>query len=242
MSAFTVYPAIDLRAGEVVRLKQGRPDRQANYSSNPAGIARKWARGGAKRLHVVNLDGAFEEDSNQNQAALRAILKVRRSDVKVQFGGGMRSMAGVEQALDAGVWRVILGTAAIQSMDFAVGAIERFGADRLAFALDAADGELMTRGWQEGSGLDVVDFARALAEAGAKTLIYTNIRKDGMQTGVDWQFSASIAAETGLEVIASGGVATLQDVLDVKSAGLHGVIIGRALYEKSFTLEEALKC
>ncbi len=242
MSEFTIYPAIDLRAGEVVRLKQGRPDQQSNYSSDPAMIAQTWQNAGAGWLHVVNLDGAFEEDSNKNQSALRAILKLSGSDMKVQFGGGMRNLASVAQALDAGVSRVILGTAAIQSPEFAAEALERFSAQSLAFALDAADGELMTRGWQEGSGLDVMDFARTLAEAGARTLIYTNIRKDGMQTGVDWQLTSKIAAGTGLEVIASGGVATLQDVRDVKVAGLKGVIIGRALYEKNFTLEEALEC
>lgn len=241
MTEFTIYPAIDLRGGEVVRLMQGRPDQLTNYDNDPAKIALKWIQARAAWLHVVNLDGAFEEDVNKNQQALRAILDVC-DGVKAQFGGGMRGMESIQQALEAGVSRVILGTAAIQSMEFAKDAIAQFGADRLAFALDAADGELMTRGWQEGSGVDVMDFARSLAEAGAKTLIYTNIRKDGMQTGVDWQLTAEIAAETGLEVVASGGVAALKDVQDVKAAGLDGVIIGRALYEQNFTLEEALAC
>jgi phosphoribosylformimino-5-aminoimidazole carboxamide ribotide isomerase len=241
MNEFTIYPAIDLRGGEVVRLKQGRPDQQSNYSSEPAKIALAWMEAGAGWLHVVNLDGAFEENSNKNQTALGAILKACE-EVKVQFGGGMRSLESVQQALDMGVRRAILGTAAIQSTEFAAEALERFGADRLAFALDAANGELMTRGWQEGSGVDVMAFANSLAQAGARTLIYTNIHKDGMQSGVDWQLTAQIAAETGLEVFASGGVATLQDIRDVKAAGLNGVIIGRALYEKNFTLEEALGC
>jgi phosphoribosylformimino-5-aminoimidazole carboxamide ribotide isomerase len=244
MNDFTIYPAIDLRGGEVVRLKQGRPDQQSNYSSDPARIAQTWIDSGAGWLHVVNLDGAFEENSNKNQAALGEILKVcgTAGAVNVQCGGGMRSLESVQQALDVGVRRVILGTAAIQSTEFAAQALERFGADCLAFALDAANGELMTRGWQEGSGVDVMAFAKSLAQAGAQTLIYTNIHKDGMQTGVDWQLTAQIATETGLEVIASGGVAAIRDVRDVKAAGLNGVIIGRALYEKNFTLEEALGC
>lgn len=242
MNDFTIYPAIDLRAGVVVRLKQGQPDQQSRYSSDPANIAQAWRDAGAGWLHVVNLDGAFEQDSNKNQSALKAILEVCGDALKVQFGGGMRNMDSMQQALDAGVTRVILGTAAIQSLEFARSAIEQFGAQRVAFALDAANGELMTRGWQESSGVDVMAFAQALAKAGAVTLIYTNIHKDGMQTGVDWQYTAQIAEQTGLEVIASGGVAALEDVRNVKAAGLDGVIIGRALYEKNFTLQEALQC
>jgi phosphoribosylformimino-5-aminoimidazole carboxamide ribotide isomerase len=242
MREFVIYPAIDLRSGQVVRLKQGQPDQQSQYSSNPTEIAQGWLNAGAQWLHVVNLDGAFEEDANKNQAALRSILGVCGDRAKVQFGGGIRSLESIAQALEWGVARAILGTAAIQSLAFTQATLERFGAERLAFALDAADGELMTRGWQEKSGVGLLSFAQSLAEAGAGTLIYTNIHKDGMQTGVDWQVTAQLAGDTGLEVIASGGVATLEDIKNVKAAGIHGVIIGRALYEKNFTLQEALQC
>ncbi|MBL7161015.1 MAG: 1-(5-phosphoribosyl)-5-[(5-phosphoribosylamino)methylideneamino]imidazole-4-carboxamide isomerase [Anaerolineales bacterium] len=242
MNEFTIYPAIDLRAGEVVRLKQGRAEEQSTYSNQPGNIAQLWQDAGAQWLHVINLDGAFGENTTKNQAALRSILEVCAGYPKVQFGGGMRDMDSIEQALALGIARVILGTAAIQSPGFARSAIEEFGAGRIAFALDAANGELMTRGWQEKSGVNLLAFAQSLADSGAATLIYTDIQKDGMETGVDWEIAAQLALKTGLETIASGGVAALEDVENTKAAGLDGVIIGRALYEKNFTLEEALRC
>lgn len=242
MNKFTIYPAIDLRAGKVVRLMQGDPDRQTTYGDDPAKIAQVWANAGASWLHVVNLDGAFNEDSAPNLAALELILQVCGKRVKIQYGGGMRSLDGIEKILSSGVSRVVIGTAALENPDFSEKVLGAFGLQRIAFALDAFNGELMTRGWRQGSGLSMMDFAQTLADNGARTLIYTNIHKDGMQTGVDWEIARQLAENTGLEVIASGGVVKLEDVRDVRASQLGGVIVGRALYENNFTLQEALEC
>ncbi len=242
MSKFSIYPAIDLREGKVVRLKKGDPTKQTIYSADPAEIAQSWRDDGAIWMHVVNLDGAFEQDSTPNLQALNAILRACQGQTKVQFGGGMREIGSIEAILGLGVARVIIGTAALEKPSFPNEALDRFGARKIAFALDAFNGELMTRGWQEGSGISLADFAHKLADLNAQTFIYTNIHKDGMETGVDWEIARSLAKQTGLEVIASGGVANIQDVRNVKDAGLDGVIIGRALYENNFTLQEALGC
>lgn len=242
MSEFTIYPAIDLRDGKVVRLKQGDPRQQTTYSDDPAKIAQAWLEAGAKWLHVVNLDGAFNEDSAPNLRALQSILEVSQGKMNVQFGGGMRTPENIESILSLGVSRVVVGTAALEKPELSQELIKIVGGQKIAFALDAFNGELMTRGWQQGSGFTIMEFAKILQNAGAQTLIYTNIHKDGMETGVDWEIAKQIAFLTDLEVIASGGVVGLQDVRDVKAADLDGVIIGRALYENNFTLEEALEC
>lgn len=242
MSEFVLFPAIDLRAGEVVRLKQGRKDQQTTYEGDPAQVARKWRNEGATWLHVVNLDGAFGEDSQTNFTALGRILDACKNQVKIQYGGGMRTLEAVAQALDLGLSRVVLGTMALENPTFGQDAIKNFGTDNIAFALDAFKGELMSRGWQENTGLSLLSYAQSLVRIGASTLIYTNIQKDGMQTGVDWEKAKQLAEGTELQVIASGGVGSLEDIKSVKSAGLDGVIVGRALYEKKFGFQEALTC
>jgi len=242
MSEFLLFPAIDLRAGEVVRLKQGRKDQQTTYESDPAQVAQRWRNEGATWLHVINLDGAFGEEVQTNLVALERILDACENQVKVQYGGGIRTLEGVAQALDLGLTRVVLGTMALENPTFGQDAIKTFGADKIAFALDAFNGELMSRGWQENTGLSLISYAHALMRIGASTLIYTNIQKDGMQTGVDWEKAKQLADGTELKVIASGGVGTLEDIKRVKSAGLNGVIVGRALYEKKFSFQEALTC
>jgi len=242
MSEFLLLPAIDLRAGEVVRLKQGRKDQQTFYESDPAQVASRWKNEGARWLHVVNLDGAFGEDAQPNFAALVQILDTCKDYVKIQYGGGIRTLEAVARALDLGLTRVVLGTMALENPTFREDAIRTFGSDKIAFALDAIKGELMSRGWQKNTGLSLMSYAHSLVDIGASTLIYTNIQKDGMQTGVDWEKAKELAEETKLKVIASGGVGSLEDIKRVKSAGLDGVIVGRALYEKKFGFQEALAC
>jgi len=242
MSNFIIYPAIDLRHGQVVRLRQGKPDEQTIFSSDPGKIAANWIDAGASWIHVINLDGAFGEDTSVNQRALRAILAVCGEQVSVQFGGGLRTLSAIEGALSDGVERVILGTSAIEQLSFAQSALHQFGPERVAFGLDAMRGELMTHGWQSGSQKSSLTYANTLAEIGAQIMIYTDISKDGMGVGIDWKGAQAITKISGLQVIASGGVAALDDVLDVKAAGLDGVILGRALYEKDFSLQEALAC
>jgi phosphoribosylformimino-5-aminoimidazole carboxamide ribotide isomerase len=239
MSDFIVYPAVDLRFGKVVRLRQGRGDQQTVYSNDPAAVALDWINQGAPWLHVVNLNGAFGESTRENEAAIQQIVSAGKGRVKVQLGGGIRTAAQIETALATGVSRVILGTVIIEEPDFGVNMLRRFGGDRIVLGFDAVKQELMTHGWQAPTGVLMTDVANRFADAGAETLIYTNIQKDGMQTGVDWENAQQLAVQTGLAVIASGGTASLEDITRVKDAGLHGVIVGRALYEGSFTLKEA---
>lgn len=240
MSEFIVYPAIDLRNGKVVRLRQGKADQQTIYGDDPGAVALDWIEQGAEWLHVVNLNGAFREDTRKNEVAIEKIVAAGKGKVKVQLGGGFRTPAQIRSALSLGVTRVILGTAVIENPDFGEEVLSLFGGDQIAFGLDALGQELMTRGWQSRSGLSLQSMAERLAAAGARTLIYTNINNDGMQTGVDLRTTKRLSDKTGLEVIASGGVATLDDIATVRKAGLAGVIVGRALYEGIFRLREAL--
>ncbi len=239
MEAFTVYPAIDLRGGKVVRLQEGDPRRQTVYSDDPAEVAARWLAAGATWLHVVDLDAAFGEDAGPNRRALQAILQ---HGGRVQFGGGLRTAQAVAELLDLGVSRVVLGTAAVDDPDLVARALARFGPDAVAVAIDARDGRVRTRGWQAGSGLDAVALACRLAALGLRTAVHTDIARDGLGAGVNVAASRALAEASGLAVIASGGVASLADVIAARAAGLSGVIIGRALYEGQVDLKEALRC
>ncbi|MEE4195198.1 MAG: 1-(5-phosphoribosyl)-5-[(5-phosphoribosylamino)methylideneamino]imidazole-4-carboxamide isomerase [Anaerolineae bacterium] len=240
MGNFTIYPAIDLRFGQVVRLMQGKADQQTTYFEYPLMAAEEWHNQGADWLHVVNLNGAFGENTSENEAAIQQITNKYHQALQIQLGGGLRTIEQIEKAFQMGVSRVVLGTAVIENPEFGVDVLAQFGGEKVAFGFDAIDGELMVRGWESGSGLSMFDLARTLVDAGGKTVIYTNIQKDGMQTGVDWQNAKQLSDQTNMEVIASGGVGTLEDIANVKQVGLSGVIIGRAIYEGNFTLKEAL--
>jgi phosphoribosylformimino-5-aminoimidazole carboxamide ribotide isomerase len=240
MKEFIVYPAIDLRDGKVVRLRQGMGDQQTIYGDAPDLVATDWIEQGADWLHVVNLNGAFGEEAELNEIAIRKIVKVGNLKAKIQLGGGLRTFEQISVAFDLGVSRIVLGTAVIENPAFGEEMLKQYGGDKIAFGFDALGQELMSRGWKSHSGLSMSVLAERLSKAGAKTLIYTNIKKDGMQTGVDWENTKQLAEETGLSVIASGGTSTLQDIVRVRNVGLAGVIVGRALYEGNFTLQEAL--
>jgi len=241
---FTVYPAIDLRGGQVVRLFQGDPDRQTTYGDDPGGVARRWFNAGAKWLHVVNLDGAFGEAGAENQAALGSIIKASGDypNVQVQFGGGLRALPDIESALSKGVQRVILGTMAVEDQSLALNLIDRFGPQRVCLGIDARQGRAHIHGWQEKSTWDPVELGKLFYQSGVKTCIFTNINRDGSGRGVDVPATQQFGRRTGLSVIASGGVAALEDVRRVRQAGMSGVIIGRALYEGTIDLKEALSC
>ena len=243
MDKFTVFPAIDLRQGRVVRLQQGDPARQTEYSDDPAAVARRWLEGGAEWLHLVNLDGAMDEPDSANQRATQAIfLEAQSFGRPIQFGGGLRTLEQVALVLAAGVERAILGTAAVENPEIVARAVQRFGMEHIAVSLDARQGIVQAHGWLKGSGKEMRAFGQELASLGLKTLIFTNVARDGTGAGVDIASSQALATATGLQVIASGGVNSLEEIRQVRLAGLSGVIIGRALYEGSFSLEEALKC
>jgi phosphoribosylformimino-5-aminoimidazole carboxamide ribotide isomerase len=237
MTQFTIYPAIDLRNGKVVRLSQGDPQRQTVYGDDPFEMARRWQSEGATWLHVVNLDGAFGESASVNEAAISEILK---AGLRVQYGGGMRDISRIQRALDAGVARVVIGTAAIEDPSLIDVAMRMFTAEKVAVGIDARAGKVKTRGWEQDSKLDAIELGRRIFAQGVHWCVFTDIERDGVSTGVNLPATARLAQETGLQVIASGGVASLRDVEAAAQAGLPGIIIGRALYEGAFTLPSAL--
>lgn len=239
MSAFMIYPAIDLRQGQVVRLQEGDPLRQTQYGTDPAGVAQRWLAAGAQWLHVVNLDGAFGEAGSENLQALQAILKVaQEKGARVQFGGGLRSLDAIQTAIESGVTRVVLGTAVVEQPELLRAALQRWGSDRVAAGLDARSGLVQVRGWQAGTPIPAIDLAQNLDEQGLRWLIFTDIARDGLQTGLNLEATVALAQKTRLQVIASGGVSGWDDIQAVKQASLAGVIVGRALYEGKFDPQE----
>jgi phosphoribosylformimino-5-aminoimidazole carboxamide ribotide isomerase len=231
-----VYPAIDIREGKVVRLFQGDPDQQTVHADDPLGVARQWRDAGAAWLHVVNLDGAFGEEST----TLALVRQMAELGIPIQFGGGLRSLDAMQQAIAAGVTRLVLGTIAVREPQTVAEAVTRFGAEAVAVALDAKEGKVATHGWQQTSDLTPVELGKRFAAMGVRYALYTDISRDGALTGVNVTATQELAEQTGLEVIASGGVATLDDVYAVRAAGLNGVVIGKALYNDTFTLQQAL--
>jgi phosphoribosylformimino-5-aminoimidazole carboxamide ribotide isomerase len=237
MVEFIVYPAIDMRGGKVVRLAQGDLARQTVYGDDPAAVAQRWLDEGAQWLHVVNLDGSFGEAGVANAAALERIVA---TGARVQLGGGLRTLADIERVLELGVARAIVGTAAIENPALVREAIERFGPRRVGGGIDARDGQVRVRGWLEDTGVDAIVLAGQLREAGITTIVFTDIARDGVGAGVNVDATAALAQTTGLQIIASGGVASAADVRRVRAAGLAGVIIGRALYEGQIALHEVI--
>ena len=240
--SFVVYPAIDLRAGKVVRLQEGDPARMTAYGDEPAEIARRWLSAGARWLHVVNLDGAFGEDDNANRTALQHILHAAKElDAFVQFGGGIRSLDAMEYVLNLGVRRVVLGTIAIEQPELITDALRKFGSERIAVGIDARDGLVRVRGWKDEGGISATELALQMRTLGLRTIIFTDISRDGLGSGLNILSTRELAESSGLDVVASGGVHTLDDVIAAREANLSGVIIGRALYEGTIDLRSALE-
>ncbi len=234
----TIYPAIDLRQGRCVRLRQGRPQEETVFGDDPLVVARRWADEGAEWLHVVNLDGAFGQKS-PNVRILGDI--VAAVDIPVQFGGGLRDITGIEEALSLGVQRIILGTVAVRHPALVACALERFGPQKVAVGIDAREGQVATNGWQNVSSVTALELALKMKELGLSRVVHTDIARDGMLCGVNVEASAELARRTGLMVIASGGISSLEDVRRVKEAHLEGVIIGQALYTGAVALPQAIK-
>jgi phosphoribosylformimino-5-aminoimidazole carboxamide ribotide isomerase len=229
---FIIFPAIDLRGGQVVRLREGNPRLQTSYSTDPAATARRWIEAGAAWLHVVNLDGAFGEPEAANERALRAILaEAAQMNVQVQFGGGLRSLESIAAAIDTGVARAILGTLAVENPSLLQKALSRWGNEKIGVSLDARNGRLRIRGWQDDTPLLAIDAAKQFHEQGLRWLVFTDISRDGLQSGLNLPATLDLAQASQLDVIASGGVSSLEDVGAAEAAGLSGVIIGKALYE-----------
>ncbi len=237
--SLTLYPAIDLKDGACVRLRRGAMDDATVYSDDPGAQAQAWQDGGCQWLHVVDLNGAFAGRS-VNTAAVSAILGVAR--VPVQLGGGIRDMAGVERWLRAGVRRVILGSAAVKTPELVHEACHAFPG-QVAVGIDARDGLVATEGWAETAAVSALDLALRFEDAGAAAVIYTDIGRDGMLSGLNLEQTFGLAARLRTPVIASGGVGSLADLQALRSAapaGIDGVIVGRALYDGRIELDAAL--
>jgi phosphoribosylformimino-5-aminoimidazole carboxamide ribotide isomerase len=234
---FTIYPAIDLRGGRVVRLKEGDPARMTVYSDDPVETVQRWLDEGAEWVHVVNLDGAFGVKDVENRVALERMLT---TGAKIQFGGGMRSLDGIERAIKLGVSRVVLGTIAVEHPEMVAAAVDNFGEEKVAVGIDARDGLVRIRGWRESSGVSATDLALQMRATGLRTVIFTDVARDGMNSGLNIQATRDLAQKGRLDVIASGGVRSLEDVKAAFEADLCGVIIGRALYDGTVSLREAI--
>ncbi len=240
-----VFPAIDLRRGRCVRLRQGRAKDETVYGDDPAAVARRWVAQGAEWLHVVNLDGAFGDSDKDARRPINlqrlAEIHAAAPGTPIQFGGGIRALADVETALDLGATRVVLGTVAIQDPEVVTEAISCFGAERIVVSIDARDGQVATHGWLQSSDTTAAALGRAMRSRGVIRAVYTDIARDGMLTGVNVEGAAALARESGLWVIASGGVASLEDLVRLQAAGgIEGVIIGQALYTGAVSLPEAI--
>jgi phosphoribosylformimino-5-aminoimidazole carboxamide ribotide isomerase len=235
-----IIPAIDLRDGCCVRLTQGRRASARVYDGNPVDIAKSYEAAGAQMLHVVDLDGAFSEPNSRNRQTLQEI--VRSIEIPVQFGGGLRKLEDVREAIDVGVARVVLGTLAVESSEVLNTLLRLFGSERVAVGIDSRKGVVVTHGWESDTALSAVNFAIHLASLGVERIIHTDVSRDGMLSGIDVEATCEIARACGLEVTASGGVSSLEDIRRVSRAncGIGSMIIGKALYEGHFTIQEAL--
>lgn len=232
-----VFPAIDLKDGKCVRLAEGDMERATIYADDPALQAQAFADAGARALHVVDLDGAFA-GASRNGAGVAAAVKAFAG--RVQVGGGIRTRADVEAWLETGVWRTIMGTAALEDPDL-VREIAHAHPGRIVVAVDARDGFVATRGWATSSTVPVAELARRFEDAGVAALLFTDVGRDGMLRGVNIDATLNLAAATSLPVIASGGVAGIADIRALAGQpGIEGVITGRALYDGRLDLGEAL--
>jgi phosphoribosylformimino-5-aminoimidazole carboxamide ribotide isomerase len=237
-----IYPAIDLKGGRIVRLNQGQADAETVYATDASEPAEKFQNQGAEWIHVVDLDGAFSGEQ-ANQDAVMAILS---TGLKVELGGGIRSLEVVEQWLKLGVQRVIIGTKAVTDPNFLQDCLNRFDPESIAVGIDARDNKVAVKGWIETVELDALDFARSLERIGVQTLIYTDISRDGMLSGPNFEAQQALLDTVDCQVIASGGVSSLKDIqrfLELKKAYPHfnGVITGKALYDGQLDLAQAIE-
>ncbi|WP_445488073.1 1-(5-phosphoribosyl)-5-[(5-phosphoribosylamino)methylideneamino]imidazole-4-carboxamide isomerase [Niallia sp. 03133] len=238
--SFTIYPAIDMLGGKCVRLLQGDYNKETVYGDSPFAMAKNFAEQGAKWIHMVDLDGAKDGKRVNDAFVIDAAQKL---NAKVQIGGGIRTEKDIVHYLDNGIARVIIGSIAVSNPDFAIEMIRKYG-NKIAVGIDAKDGYVATHGWITTSESRAVDLGKRFAHAGAETFIFTDIATDGMLSGPNVEAVKEMAVETGKEVIASGGVSSLNDLKilkEVSGAGVRGAIVGKALYEGRFSVQEALE-
>jgi phosphoribosylformimino-5-aminoimidazole carboxamide ribotide isomerase len=235
-----IIPAIDLQNGKCVRLLQGRKEATTIYDGDPIKVAKDFELTGAHMLHIVDLDAVFSERVSPNRVVLREII--RAIQIPVQFGGGLRKPDHVKEVIELGVRRAVVGTLAVESPEALKELVQVFGRDRIAVGIDAKDGEVMVRGWEQAGKIRAVELGHIVAKAGVERVIYTDVARDGMLSGPNLEQTYLMARESGLKVTASGGVSSLEDIkrLSKLSAfGVDSVIVGKALYEGRFTLKEA---
>ena len=235
-----LFPAIDIRGGKCVRLEEGRFDRETIFAENPVEAARRWVEAGTDWLHIVDLDGA-RSGKPVNLAVVGEIAKT--FNVKVQLGGGIRTAETVGEVLKAGIHRVILGSVAVRSPELVRQVCSEYG-DRIVIGIDARGGEVAVDGWEQSGLIQVDELALRMKDAGATRIIYTDISRDGMLTGVNIPATAQLAEKSGLAVIASGGVKGMEDIFALQpltKKGIEGVIIGKALYTGAISLPDALR-
>ncbi|ANW51700.1 1-(5-phosphoribosyl)-5-[(5-phosphoribosylamino)methylideneamino]imidazole-4-carboxamide isomerase [Burkholderia pseudomallei] len=237
-----LIPAIDLKDGQCVRLKQGDMDQATIFSEDPAAMARKWVDLGARRLHLVDLNGAFA-GKPKNLEAIEAILGEVGDEIPVQLGGGIRSLETIEKYLDAGLSYVIIGTAAVKDPGFLQDACSAF-AGNIIVGLDAKDGKVATDGWSKLTSHEVIDLARKFEDYGVESIVYTDIGRDGMLQGINIEATVKLAQAVGIPVIASGGLSNIVDIeklCEVEDEGIEGVICGRAIYSGDLDFAAAQK-
>lgn len=232
-----IFPAIDILKGKCVRLIQGDYNKEVVYDDSPVKMAQQWEAKQAEFIHIVDLDGA-KSGQSINESIIIDIAK--SVNVPIQVGGGIRSMETVQTYLDNGVNRVIVGTAAIENPDFLKEAVETYG-ERIVVSLDAKEGYVATDGWTDTSDVRALDIVKDLEKLGVKTIVYTDIAKDGMLQGPNLAEQQAINEATTIDVIASGGVTTREDVDQLKQLDLYGAIVGKALYDGKVTFEELIK-
>lgn len=232
-----LYPAIDIKGGQCVRLRQGVFQDTTVYANDPSLVAQSFESDGAEYIHVVDLDGALL-GCGANEEALIKLLK--QISIPVEIGGGIRTLRDIEHRLELGVARVILGTKAVESLDFVKEALLSFGAEKIVIGIDAKDGRVAVHGWETVSDTDAVSMALAMKELGVKNIIYTDIAKDGMLSGPNLLQTKRLIEETGINIIASGGVSSLEDLEALERIGAGGAILGKALYEKKVDLRSAV--
>lgn len=231
-----IFPAIDIRDGKCVRLIQGRADQQTVYYQDPIEVAKLWEAQGATYLHVVDLDGAFGQEAS-NRRIIKAMIEA--INIPIQVGGGVRSVKDAKELLEMGVDRVILGTAAIKNPELLDQMLIMYR-EKVVVSLDCLNGIVRVEGWTDGSVIDAFEFSLTLKQKGVETIVYTDISKDGMLQGPNFEQLSKIQ-ESGLNIIASGGVSCIEDVLKIKDMGIYGAIVGKALYEKKIDLKELLE-